>query len=68
MNPKFIVKAAYLFLLGFGAFHLTRFGVALFISLLLASFGKPGLVRETSKIHTRNYFAIPVMWARKLAS
>jgi len=61
MNPKFIVKTAYLLLLGFGAFHLTRFGVALFTGLLLARFGKPTLVRETSKLHTKNYLAIPYL-------
>jgi ATPase family AAA domain-containing protein 3A/B len=68
MNPKFIVKAAYIFFLAFGAFHLTRFGVALFSSVLLASFGKPSLVRETSKIYTRNYFGVPFMYAKKFVT
>lgn len=59
MNPKFLVKAGYLMVMAFGAFHITRFAVAMFTGLLLARFGKPGLVRETSKIHTKNYLAIP---------
>ena len=65
MNPKFMVKASYLLVLAFGAFHVTRFGVALFTSLLLARFGKPTLVRETSKVHTRNYLAIPYIYGKK---
>jgi hypothetical protein len=66
MNPKFLAKAAYLLFLGFGAFHLTRIGLAMFTGLILARFGKPSLVRETSKIHTRNYFAIPYIYAKKM--
>ena len=67
-NPKFVVKAAYISLLAFGAFHFTRFGVALFSSALMASFGKPTLVRETSKIYTRNYLGVPFIYARKFIS
>lgn len=65
MNPKFLVKTSYLLLLAFGAFHVTRFGVAMFTSLLLARFGKPTLVRETSKLHTHNYMAIPYIYGKK---
>jgi ATPase family AAA domain-containing protein 3A/B len=60
MNPKFLVKTGYLLLLGFGAFHIT--------SLLLARFGKPTLVRETSKLHTHNYLAIPYIYGKKFIS
>ena len=66
MNPKFLVKAAYLFFLGFGAFHLTRLSLAMITGLILARFGKPTLVRETSKLHTNNYLAIPFLYAKKL--
>ena len=59
MNPKFIIKAAYLLFLGFGAFHLTRLGVAMFSGMFLSRFGRPSLVRDTSKIHSRNIFALP---------
>ena len=65
MNPKFLVKASYLLFIAFGAFHVTRLGLALITSVALARFGKPGLVRETSKIHTSNYFLIPFIWGRK---
>ena len=65
MNPKFLAKAAYLLLLGFGAFHLTRLGVALFSSMFLARFGKPVLVRDTSKLHTSNIFTIPYYYTKK---
>jgi hypothetical protein len=68
MNPKFLVKTGYLLFLGFTAFHVTRFGVALFTSLLLARFGKPTLVRETSKLHTHNYLAIPYIYGKKFIS
>jgi hypothetical protein len=41
MNPKFMVKASYLMLAGFGAFHLTKLFIGVFTGLLLARFGKP---------------------------
>jgi hypothetical protein len=65
MNPKFLVKTSYLLFIAFGAFHLTRLGLALVTGIFMARFGKPGLVRETSKIHTSNYLMIPYIWGRK---
>lgn len=65
MNPKFLGRATYLLLIGFGAFHFTRIALAMMTTLILARFGKPVLVRETSKIHTRNYAMIPFIYARK---
>ncbi len=65
MNPKFLGRAAYLMLIGFGAFHFTILAIAMFTTMVLARFGKPNLVRETSKIHTRNYIMIPYLYARK---
>jgi ATPase family AAA domain-containing protein 3A/B len=49
----------------FGAFHLTKLSVALLTSAMMGRFGKPQLVRETSKIYTSNYAAIPWMWTKK---
>lgn len=49
----------------FGAFHLTRVSAAMLTAMLMGSFGKPTLVRETSKIHTRNYAMIPWIWSKK---
>lgn len=68
MNPKFLGKAAYLLLIGFGAFHFSRLAIALTTTMILARFGKPQLVRETSKIHTRNYFMIPYLYLKKFVN
>jgi hypothetical protein len=65
MNPKFMVKASYLLVAAFGAFHLTKLFVGVFTGLLLARFGKPQLVRETSKIYTNNIFMVPWMYTKK---
>ena len=65
MNPKFLVKATYLLFIAFGAFHVTRLGLALITGVFLARFGKPGLVRETSKLHTRNYLMVPYLYSKK---
>ena len=65
MNPKFLSKAAYLAFIGFGAFHMTRIMIAMFTGLILARFGKPALVRETSKLHTKNYLAVPYLYMKK---
>jgi len=32
---------------------------------LMARFGKPQLVRETSKLYSTNYVTLPFMWAQK---
>jgi hypothetical protein len=66
MNPKFLAKATYLLFIGFGCFHLTRIGLALVTSLFVSRFGKPNLVRETSKLYTKNYFSVPFLYARKM--
>jgi ATPase family AAA domain-containing protein 3A/B len=34
---------------------------------MMAHFGKPTLVRETSKLHSKNPFSLPILWARKRA-
>lgn len=65
MNPKFLAKSGYLFFMAFGAFHLTKLIIAMFTGLLLSRFGKPTLARETSKIYTNNYFAVPYVWCKK---
>ncbi len=66
MNPKFLAKASYLLVIGFGAFHLTRLIVAVITGGIMARFGKPQLVRETSKLHTSNYLALPFLYMRKV--
>lgn len=64
-NSKFLYNTAYFSMLIFGAFHLTKLGIALMTSAMLGRFGKPILVRETSKIYTSNYALIPWMYTRK---
>jgi len=51
--------------LAFGGFHLTKVFAAYFASSLLGRFGKPSLVRETSKIFTSNYLLVPWMYTKK---
>jgi len=35
---------------------------------MMARFGKPKLVRETSKLHSNNYLTLPFMWMQKRIS
>ena len=60
-----MAKLCYYGVLMFGALHLTRMTVALAGATFLARFGRPSLVRETSKISTRNYLALPYLYSRK---
>ena len=66
MNPKFLAKTAWMLLIGFGTYHLTRLSLALFSGLVLARFGKPQLIRETSKLYSNNIFTLPLQYGRKL--
>jgi ATPase family AAA domain-containing protein 3A/B len=65
MNPKFLTKTAYLFFIGFGTYHLTKLALAMSASLVMARFGKPQLVRETSKIYSNNIFTLPLQYGKK---
>jgi hypothetical protein len=65
MNPKFLGQAAYFAFITFGLFHTTKLSIALFTSFIMGRYGKPNLVRETSKIYTSNYLLLPYMYARK---
>lgn len=65
MNPKFLAKAGYLLLIGFGAFHFTRLAIAMISGGIMARFGKPTLVRETSKLHTTNIVTLPYHYMKK---
>ena len=64
-NPKFISKAAYLLFIGFGTYHLTKLALGLSASIILARFGKPQLIRETSKIYSNNIFTLPYQYGKK---
>ena len=50
----------------FAAYHFTKASAGVFASTLMAAFGKPQLVRETSRLVTRNYFALPYLYTRKM--
>lgn len=64
-NPKLVGKVAYSSLAFFGAFFGMRFGFQMLSMRMMARFGKPRLVRETSKLHSANYFTLPFMWMQK---
>ena len=64
-NPKILTKAAYMAFCVFGTYHLTRISAHLLTTALLGKFGKPQLVRETSKIHSNNYLMLPFMYGNK---
>jgi hypothetical protein len=65
MNPKFLLKTLYSSILIFGAFHATKLSVALISASMMGRFGKPSLVRETSKLHANNYLTLPYHWTKK---
>ena len=66
-NPKILMKMLYVSVIGFGAYQTTKVGAALLGKSMMARFGKPGLVRETSKIHSRNPFALPYLYMKRSA-
>ena len=59
------MRALYLTFIMITALNITKFSFAIFTSRLFSSFGKPRLVRETSKIYTNNFAFVPFIWARK---
>ena len=67
-NPKFLAKTFSVALLTFGAYHFTKLGFAMTTAFFMGRFGKPTLVRETSKIYTNNYALIPFIQMRKFYS
>lgn len=64
-SPKLLAKAGYLSLLFFGSLYGTRMLFTLMQQRLLARFGKPQLIRETSKLYANNYLTLPFLYARK---
>jgi hypothetical protein len=59
------MRAFYLTFLFITALNVSKFTFAIFASRLFSKFGKPKLIRETSKIYTNNLAFIPFIWARK---
>lgn len=65
-NPKFLAKAGYLSLMVFSAYYGTRMGFGVVGQRLMARFGKPQLIRETSKLYTNNVVSLPFLYARNV--
>ena len=64
-NPKLVAKVAYSSLAVFSAFFGTRFAFQYMGMRMMARFGKPSLVRETSKLYSNNYVSLPFYWMQK---
>ena len=64
-NPKLVAKVAYSSMAIFMAFFGTRFAFQFLGMRLMARFGKPQLIRETSKLYSNNYVTLPFLWAQK---
>lgn len=66
-NPQFVTKTAWLMLLMFGAYHGTKQFSGIVAMQIMARLGKPELIRETSRLYSRNILTLPFAWARKMA-
>ena len=64
-NPKYLYKLAYLTLFLFGSIQIMRISLGLITATFLKRYGKPELVRQTSKIHTSNPFSVPFLKLRR---
>ena len=64
-NPNFMAKTAFMSLILFGTYHGTRVGFSLLQANILHRFNKPQLVRETSKLQSRNLFTLPFAYCKK---
>ena len=64
-NPKLVAKVAYTSFAIFTAYFGTRFAFRYLGMRLMARFGKPELVRETSKLYSNNYLSLPFLWMQK---
>lgn len=64
-SPKYIFKTAYLSAMMFGAFQFTKVAATMIGAGFMTRFGRPSLVRQTSKIYTTNIFAVPWLLMRR---
>lgn len=58
-SPKYIFKTAYLSAMLFGGYQFTKVAATMIGTGFMTRFGRPSLVRQTSKIYTTNIFAVP---------
>lgn len=66
-NPQTLKRIVMLSMGMFGAFHFSRVFSKIVGTRFLSTFGRPALVRETSRITTSNPLMIPFIWSKKLA-
>jgi ATPase family AAA domain-containing protein 3A/B len=64
-SPKYIFKTAYLSAMLFGAYQMTKVTAMMVGTGFMTRFGRPSLVRQTSKIYTTNIFAVPWLMLRR---
>lgn len=64
-SPKYIFKTAYLSAMLFGAYQFTKVAATMVGAGFMTRFGRPSLVRTTSKIYTTNIFAVPWLLLRR---
>ena len=65
-NPKFLSSAFWYGFLIFGSYHMTKTSIAMLSTTFMARFGRPQLVRETSKIATANFLGLPYQYSKKM--
>lgn len=63
-NPRYVGKTIYYMALLYGSMHCMRLGMGLGLSVLLSKFGKPSLIRETSRVVTSNPLRLPLIYGR----
>lgn len=64
-NPGNFFKLLYYGSAGYATYHVLRIVMMGMSRSVMGRFGKPQLVRETSKLHTNNYLTIPYLQMRK---
>lgn len=64
-NPGNFFKLLYYGSAGYATYHVLRIVMMGMSRSVMGRFGKPQLVRETSKLHTNNYLMIPFLQMRK---
>ena len=65
-NPRYVAKSIYYMALLYGSMHLMRLSLGLGLSFVLARFGKPALIRETSRVVTSNPIKLPFIYGQHL--
>lgn len=64
-NPSFMFKLFYYGVATYGAFRVTKTSINVMFNTFMGKFGRPTLVRETSKISTGNFLKLPYLYAKK---